>query len=384
MEIILDYQGFLQRVGGVSRSFCELAKHLPSSVHCAIVIKQSDNLYLRDPSLLPNIKACRVSEENFLSPLKFRGRHRLYRFIEKMCKSFPTFDNVNKAYTIQYLKEHSFDIYHTTHYDPFFLSHISGKPFVVTVHDMTWEKFGMDHTSNSIHKHQLCKQADHIVVVSQKTKEDLIHVWDIPQEKISVVYHGHPKCPTSYAPALIQEDYFLYVGSREFYKNFRQTLIDFAAFHTSHPKVLLICTGSPFTRSEQQLIDSLGLTTTVRHYFASDIELISLYHHALAFIFPSIYEGFGIPILEAFTYGCVALLNNKSCFPEIGGDAAIYFDSDLEGHSNLPEQLEQVYTLTPEQRQRIQAKGWERAQLFTWEKSAQQLHEVYKQLIQPS
>ena len=384
MEIIFDYQGFLQRVGGVSRCFCELAKNMPPSAHCTIVIKQSDNIYLRDKALLPDLEPCRMSEAKFLHPLKFRGRSSLYSFIERHCKSFPTFDNVNKAYTIDYLKDHSFDVYHTTHYDPFFLPYLGGKPFVVTVHDMIWEMYGQEHTPVSIHKHQLSKQADHIVVVSQKTKEDMMRIWNIPEEKISVVYHGHPERPATYSHAIVQEEYFLYVGARGFYKNFRQTLTDFATFHTSHPQVQLVCTGRPFTKEEWQLIDSLGLTACIKQIFASDTDLINLYHYAVAFIFPSVYEGFGIPILEAFTYDCIALLNNTSCFPEIGGDAALYFESDLEGDSNLPNLLEYVYSLTPEERQKIKSKGWERAQHFTWEKAAEKLHKVYTKLTPSS
>lgn len=380
MEIIFDYQGFLQRVGGVSRCFCELAKNMPATAHCNIVIKQSDNIYLRDKALLPDLEPCRMSETKFLHPLKFRGRSRLYCFIEKHCKSFPTFDNVNKTYTTDYLKSHSFDIYHTTHYDPFFLPFLAGKPFVVTVHDMIWEMFGQANTHVSIHKRQLSEQANHIIAVSKNTKKDLIRLWNIPEEKISVVYHGHPERPADYSPAIVQEEYFLFVGARGFYKNFRQTLADFAVFHASHPHVQLVCTGHPFTKKELQITDSLGLTSCIKHIFASDADLINLYHYAIAFIFPSIYEGFGIPILEAFTYDCIALLNNASCFPEIGGDAALYFDSDLEGHSNLPRRLEEVYSLTPKERQAIKSKGWERAQLFTWKKAAEQLHKVYTQL----
>lgn len=104
--------------------------------------------------------------------------------------------------------------------------------------------------------------------------------------------------------------------------------------------------------------------------FVSDKDLFNLYHYAIAFIFPSIYEGFGIPILEAFSSGCLVLLNDSSCFPEIGGTAAVYFKSSTDGQSNLPQKLVEVYNMNKQNRNMYIQRGYERVKLFNWSMSA--------------
>ena len=131
-----------------------------------------------------------------------------------------------------------------------------------------------------------------------------------------------------------------------------------------------------------ELISTLNLTGNVISTFANDDELYHFYHYAMAFIFPSTYEGFGIPILESFINGCVTLLNDSSCFPEIGGDAAIYFNSDGKGNSDLPEKMEYVYHLTQDERKVIIDKGFRRVELFSWQNAAIKLSKIYQALIQ--
>ena len=90
----------------------------------------------------------------------------------------------------------------------------------------------------------------------------------------------------------------------------------------------------------------------------------------------SLYEGFGMPILEAFAYGCPVLLNNKSCFPEIAGDAAVYFLLDEQG-SDLVEKMKMAFSWSNEERESIIQSGYERLNLYSWQKSAEQLKDLY-------
>ena len=106
-----------------------------------------------------------------------------------------------------------------------------------------------------------------------------------------------------------------------------------------------------------------------------------MYHQALCFVYPSEYEGFGIPILEAYKASCPVLLNNASCFPEIAGDAAIYFEMDSNS-SDIVDKLECIYSMSTEERHVLLKKQRERLALYSWDKSAMKLVEVYKSILQ--
>ena len=107
--------------------------------------------------------------------------------------------------------------------------------------------------------------------------------------------------------------------------------------------------------------------------------LLDLYHNAIAFAYPSSYEGFGIPILEAYIADCPIMLNRASCFPEIAGDAAIYFSMGKES-SDFEEKFESVYHLNSNEREQILIKQRERLKQYSWKKSAAELAQIYQKL----
>lgn len=380
MKVLYDYQVFSQRIGGISRCFCELARHLPLEIAYEFAVCETDNVYLKE--LLPYLPSCKLKTDSFLYPLKFKGRLKLFALLEKHCSTFPSFSNVNKRYSLKKLQEGKFDIFHATLYDDYFIPYLNHKPFVITVHDMIWELYpDKKNAPLSRQKHNLCQKANHIITVSQHSKKDLLRLWDIPEEKVSVIYHGSSKSKNKYEKRLVDHPYFLFVGRRSRYKNFSQTIKDFSLFHSMHPEVWLICTGDTFKKEEKKLLAKYDLEECVYSIFASDKELENLYHYALAFVFPSIYEGFGLPILEAFSHGCPVLLNNKSCFPEIASDAAIYFDSNEFGESNLTDKLCLIYDMNERERKTYITKGYERLDSFSWKKSARELSIIYANLI---
>lgn len=383
MRVIFDYQCFDQRFGGISRCFCELCKKMPDGVDASIVVKESNNAYLHD--YFPDMGYSSFSNEpdKFLYPLKFKGRSRLYSLLSKYCKFFPSFEHVNLPYSVDYLKNNRVDIFHATMYQDYFIPYLNGAPFLITVHDMIWELFPTEFPQESQRKKNLCNKADHIIAVSENTKKDLIRLWNIPEDKISVVYHGAPVVTERYENPLGDSKYFLFVGRREGYKNFNQTLLDFADFGKKFPDVKLVCVGGRFSRDEIRRIKEFHLQDRIVQIAASDGQLYALYQNAIAFIFPSIYEGFGIPVLESFSNECICLLNDTSCFPEIGGDAAMYFHSE-PGKSNLPELLEKVYLLPNDEAAQWKQKAKQRAGLFSWKTSAEQLASIYKSLMDKS
>jgi len=382
MRIYFDYQAFeMQRFGGVSRSYAELISHLQESTicNCKIGVKESDNVHLKECGIDHNTKPSYHTHNKYFGGKKwFKGQRTLTRMIMRARGHSNDYLNINKEYCIKLLKQQKFDIFEPTFFDSYFLPYIKNKPFVLTVHDMIPELLGVDN-HQAEQKKLLCPLAAHIHVPSQNTKNDLIRIMGIPPEKITVIPHGAPDIPPYRKPSL-DSPYILYVGARWSYKNFTPFINECKDIITRHPELHIICTGEPFSEIETNLFSELGISENVINVqYATEEKLQTLYQHAVAFVYSSAYEGFGIPILEAFVNGCPVMLNNASCFPEVGGDAALYFDinhrGDLSDHIN-------AFLQTPEKdRNDLISRGRERAKLFSWEESARKLANVYQSIL---
>lgn len=383
MKVLYDHQAFtFQKFGGVSKCFCKLIENLPSRVNAKISVIESENVHLLESHLCPNVVEPTMNWRKWKSLFPFRGSGFFFRLFMRL-GVLKTAESVNEHYAIKMLSKGDFDLFHPTFFSPYFLKYIGKKPWVITVHDMMPELFPEYFNQNEeqiLFKKKYLNQAAAIVAVSEQTKNDIVRLLGVSAHKISVVYHGGPKIEHVKDNSMIGAPYFLYVGTRTAYKNFRQTLIDFSAFHQEHPQVKLVCTGSSFSQEELIKLEELGIKDAVEQIYANGEEMKSLYAHAIAFIYPSLYEGFGMPILEAFAYGCPVLLNDKSCFPEIAGEAGIFFDSE-PGKSNLLNALEYVYGLSYAEREAIIEKGYKRLSLFSWAKSAEKLTKVYEGVI---
>ncbi len=383
MTVLFDHQAFeMQRFGGVSHSYAELIKHLKlDGCDCRIGIKESDNVHFQGE----HIKPLHYIHNRFWKAKKIiPGQRTLTRaaFSILSIKNYAL--DINKDYCIKLLKRQNFDIFEPTFFDPYFLSYINGKPFVLTVHDMIPELFPQYFQRDDfqiINKNILCPRASAIHVPSQQTKEDLVNILKINPDKITVIPHGAPYIAvTQTEPTrLIDQPYILFVGERGGYKNFDLLLQELKIIVQSIPELNLLCTGRPFNDDEQKMLADLHLTDYVHHIFANDNNFYSLYHNAIAFVYPSAYEGFGIPILEAWSCECPVLLNNASCFPEVGGNAAIFFDINRRGE--LAEQLIYLYQAPKESRDNIISKGKERLKIFSWENSAKQLKRIYENIL---
>lgn len=382
MKVLFDHQAFtMQYFGGVSKCFCELIMHRPVGMDFEISIEQSNNIHLRDSNLLPNLQPVGLDFRSLFPQFNFKGKHWVYSHI--ISNLYATTEKLNERKSIDAIIKGNFDVFHPTFFSTYFLPHINKKPFVITIHDMTPELFPQyfrNAKEETARKKKLCEKASCIIAVSSKTKSDLVKLFGIDDKKIHVVYHGAPSVSTFRADSAINGEYFLYVGQRDAYKNFEKTLHDFSIFCSKHKDVKLVCTGSPFTGKELYLIDTLKIKKNIEHIKASESEMHALYQHAIAFIYPSLYEGFGMPILEAFANKCPVLLNNTSCFPEIGGDAALYFESDAK-ESNLCELLEYIYGAPDTIRRGLVEKGLLRVKGFSWSESSFNLLEVYKSCI---
>ena len=381
MRTLFDYQAFdLQTHGGVSRCMIELCNHMPLYVQPFLGVFESNNVYLQEKGY----KAMESTFHNFLGIEKFKGKRRIFTPYFNITHNFNYWGNRNQNYSIKLLKEGHFDIFHPTFFDDYFLKYLHGKPFVLTIHDMIPEiypqYFGKD-DFQVLKKKILAPLAAHIVVPSRHTKSDVTRILGIPDNKISVIYHGSDECPKidwESIPRIINASYILYVGSRDKYKNFEYFVKSCTSILKTYKDLKVICTGNLFDKTEIRLLEEQG----VRHQFEvkftrSEEEIANLYHFALAFVFPYEYEGFGLPILECYKADGLLVLNEASCFPEIAGEAAIYFSQDKKKR-NLTETLEYVIQMSNEERNKQLAKQQERLKLYSWKKSSAQLAEVYR------
>jgi glycosyltransferase involved in cell wall biosynthesis len=310
MKILFDHQIYsIQHYGGISRYFTELVNGINKWTphQSELMVALSDNQYLPNSHSLPGGS--------------FKGRGTI------------TYQ-LNNLYNAYKLTTNQFDLLHTTYYDPYLLNYLKGKPFVMTLHDMTHERLHEQFSELRPDrfywgKHEMARRANHIIVVSESTKQDVIELLDIDPNRISVVWHATTMngsaAITSRQASQISEPYLLYIGNRQGYKNFDQllrALIDYLPTE----KIRLVCAGGGgFTEVEKEQLSALGLGEwVVQQSFKTDLDLANLYSQAEAFVFPSLYEGFGIPILEAFANQCPCILSQTSSFPEVASDAASY------------------------------------------------------------
>ena len=371
MRVLFDYQAFqAQRIGGVSKSFCEILRHLPGHVKWEIGISQSDNVYLQE--LLPDIEPVRFSYGKGF----FRGKDRMLTLLDRL-GLIRTAESLNKEAALKALGKGDFDVFHPTYFDPYFLQRLRDKPFVLTIHDLIPERFPEYFSRNDIQirgRKALIEHADAIVAVSENTKKDIMEIYGVPAERISVAYHGGPEPRATDSATSPHKPYFLFVGSRGKYKNFSALLKGFSEFCEKNRDVDLICTGHPFSADESSDFARLGLEHRILHRNASEEEMVKLYNGAIALVYPSRYEGFGMPVLEAFAYHCPVLLGTGSSLPEVGGDVAIYLDPSFD---DMAEKLEYFTSMSRAERDRLIKKGLCRLKEFSWEKAAEKYTEIY-------
>jgi len=385
MKILYDYQIFqFQRFGGISKYFIEIINELPAKAKYKISIQLFENVHLKEKTLLSPSKTNLITRERYFSKYNFRGKWRLYDFLhEKFPQKFNEYHSLNKDCSVFELKKQRFDIFHPTYYDPYFLEYIGNKPFVLTVHDMIHEKFAHLFTNDLTakptieNKKKTILAAAHIIAVSENTKKDIIEYYGIEASKISIVYHSSSLIKNTKTTLQLPSQYILYIGTRYLYKNFT-TFIRAIKNILIEKSIKLLCVGATFNDEENALLEELGIIEYCVQLFVDDNELYQVYANALFFVFPSLYEGFGIPILEAFDAGCPALISNTSCFPEIAGDAAVYFNpydaADIE--SAVRRLIE-----NGEERKGLITNGKERIKAFSWKNSAKQTVEVYKKVL---
>jgi glycosyltransferase involved in cell wall biosynthesis len=372
MRVLLDPQIFnQQKYGGISRYYTEIFSRLSKEKDVQVILPffSTHNFYLKESPFYSKYHK-RVSF--VLNIFTFLGVS-LRKNIKKQ----------NSKLTIKALESNDFDILIATYYDTYFLKYLNDKPFVLTVYDMIHELFPHyfnDDTSTVSNKLLLMEKASKIIAVSENTKKDIVAIYPhIDESKIEVIYHGSSIKINDVNLPKLPGNYLLFVGVRSKYKNFIFLINSIQNILKNNPNLYLICAGGgKFSKEELELIKSLELENQIQFRAFKENELGQIYKNAICFVFPSLYEGFGIPILEAMACGCPVVLTNNSSFPEIAANAGIYFElNNSESLSSAIENLLRNKSLQKE----YSSKGYKRIQDFEWDKAAVSCLKLYKNSI---
>ena len=359
LSVYYDYQIMLaQRFGGISRYIYEISSRLPAlGADVKIECIHNHNCYFADS----------------LGMYDTSGYSRALRLME-----LGTFHYVNRFMRCIELKRGKYDVFHPTYY---YASKPEHGKFVVTVHDMTHEKFSGIYPVNQrviAAKRKIIPQADKIIAVSENTKRDIIEYYpDINPAKITVIYHGASMSMGISQSRPLPYDYVLFVGSRAMYKNFSRFTQAMKDIMSRNDSIHVFCAGGgTFTPKEVAMFGEYS--SRFHQAGLSDDELSGAYRNALCFVFPSEYEGFGIPVLEAFACSCPVVCSKSSSLPEVAGDVAVYFDpldTDSIG-AGIMRVIEDC-----DLRERLRHGGHERLKMFDWNKAAKETLECYKNAV---
>jgi glycosyltransferase involved in cell wall biosynthesis len=365
MRILYDHQVFsLQDTGGISRYHYELAKNLQvfSEVHIEALIGGNASVFP-----LVNLRG----ERTRVTAWKTRTKpgYARYAINETLLSLAAPLRGV-------------FDVYHPTLNR--LMPVVRGRRIVVTQHDCTHERFPHLFRNTDAYlrlKREIFSRADAILCVSEYSRRDLLHFYDLEEEKTCVIYHGFsrleegPRTEQGPRAADGHGPYLLYVGSRTEYKNFMLLLESFALSGLAKDYRFVAVGGGPASAEEDARITQLGVAGRVSLIpRANDRALANLYRNASLFVYPSLYEGFGFPPLEAMSLGCPVLANRTSSLPEICGEAAFYFQSQdaTELSSVLVSTLEDTDGLAEKRKL-----GYEQVRLYDWSRTARSTLAVY-------
>jgi glycosyltransferase involved in cell wall biosynthesis len=376
MRIAFDHQAFcLQKTGGISRYFSRLSATLAKEY-------ASDQVNVFAP----------IYRNEYLSHLSksLVSGYRVSDYPPKMATAIVA---VNRLMARRRIASWRPDIVHETYFST---SRSAPKncPTILTVFDMISELSLGDLTSFSPvstlknyvvnpSKAAAIARADSIICISQQTRQDLLQIYPVPENKVSVVYLGCDAAPevlNKNVNSVSNRPYLLYVGLRTGYKNFTLFLRALASSRKLLNDFNLICFGGgAFSANERALILELGFELNqIKQVAGEDKMLNTMYKNAAAFIYPSLYEGFGLPPLEAMANNCPVICSQTSSIPEVVGSAGQYFDpNSVESMRNAIELV--VYSTTTSSE--LIARGHARVKQFSWERCAKETHQTYCSLL---
>ncbi|HEX8237203.1 MAG TPA: glycosyltransferase family 1 protein [Abditibacteriaceae bacterium] len=358
MRILYDGQIYrVQASGGINRYFANIIAGLPETFE-------------------PHLTTCQIREVNYPSHPQLHT-HSFNLFYPQRVTY-----RVANYYFRSVAARNQFDVVHPTYYSLLTRQPMRKlrRPIVLTVWDMISEVFAdqLDPTGRvAQEKREAIEAAQIILCISHHTKQDLLRFHPGIEDRIRVTHLAADIDFTlSFGEETVpQQPYFLYVGSRMAYKNFDRLLQAFAHVASMHKDVMLAVVGAPWDTREGNLLDDLSLIGKVQHMgLVSDTHLAKLYRCSAAFVYPSLYEGFGIPPLEAMACHTPVIAANTSSIPEVVGDAGVLFDP-----TSVQELTDILLSMLSDDRLRRQLikQGQEHVQNFKWSKTVAQTIDAY-------
>jgi len=357
MDILFSFDIFsYEKYGGISRYYVELQKHLNK-------IKYHDDNF----TLSPGIHINEYIKDKGFKIYNFKGRSRVTNFF-----------NIYNENIL--LKKSTNTIFHKTYYSNYNLD--NKNPKILTIYDLIDEKFN---ANNNIvkkiikNKIDLCNKVDKIIAISNSTKNDIITNYKINPNKIHVVYLGSNICndiKLNQSYPSFEFNYFLFVGKRNGYKNFKFLLDIFHLSNSIKNNFKLVCFGSQPTLNELKIINEYKLDDNIIFITGNDNILANLYTNAFALVYPSLYEGFGLPIIEAMKLSCPVFCSNTSSMIEIADNNAFLFDPyEIDSFLSVFDKNSNIDNLSNKKNQaRIYA------QKFTWDQCALETRKIYNEI----
>lgn len=345
----------------------------------------------------------------FLSPDNFEEFRIDKPYVKKISVSLRWYSWREQLFFPFILKKEKLDLIHFPHFNvPLF----APAPFAVTIHDLILTRFPSRRASMLPAAFYWLKQAAYrlviktairraraVITVSEFTKQDIINKFKADTEKLFVTYEGvadleKRKSGIAADDQAVMEKYgikhpfLLYVGNAYPHKNLEVLLDVFKSLRDFNPDISLVMVGRDdyFYRRVKSKAAEISLWReggrewpVIFPGYVPDAELAVLYSRAVFYVFPSLYEGFGLPPLEAMSHACAVASSNQASLPEIIGDAAVYFNP-----YDKADMLEKMKTLLLDEnlRRRLIERGHKRAASFSWRECARQTLEIYRRILE--
>lgn len=303
------------------------------------------------------------------------------------------------------------DLMHFPHFNVPILTPVK---FVVTIHDLILTKFPTVRATtlapliykikNLAYKIIIAlavRRAKKVIAVSEFTKNDVVQKFKINPKKVIVTYEGVANLARGNDSLFVKkqddrktllsynivDNFILYVGNAYPHKNLESLLEVFFELHKKHPDLRLVLVGREDYFYKRLKSSAMNLNLWIEEIqnspviftgYVPDVELDVLYRQALFYVFPSLYEGFGLPALEAMAKSCSVASSNKACLPEILGEAALYFNP--EDKADMFMKMDRLYS-DQELREVLIKKGHQQVKRYNWWECARLTFDVYKSVI---
>lgn len=363
MKILYDPKVFyIQKYGGVSKYFVNLSKEISKYHDARIISPIYLNHYIDENNSSRNIKF-----------LKLKKHYKNTRFL---------FNMINQKFFKHYSNYFKPDLIHLTYYENLLYFKKKSK-IVLTIFDLIHEKFmdKYDFRYKKLSKKNYLENADKIICISSSCKKDLQEIYEVEEDKIDVIHLG-VDTNAEYKPVnddFLKRPYILYVGSRDNYKNFDNFIKAYSLSEKLFKNFNIVCFGGEdFSKKEIELFQNCKINfSKIKRFIGNDMQLNYIYKNAKAYVCPSLYEGFGLTLLEAMAMNCPIISSNAGSLPEVGGDIINYFDP-----YNIEEISFKIEDLIFSDQEIIKQRSHFPNHLkeFSWKKTADKTLKIYEKI----